>query len=63
MKTLHSFIIKPGLFSSGIIALIIMFVLEEPAFAARIAGTDENVNTTTDVDQLRKASRLSEGNC
>ena len=47
MKTLHSFVLKPGLFSSGIIALIIICCVCEPAFAARLAGTDENVSTTT----------------
>ncbi|MGA9111289.1 MAG: type II secretion system secretin GspD [Smithella sp.] len=55
MKTLHSFVLKPGLFSSGIIALIIMCCVCEPAFAARLAGTDENVNTTTEtVDTTKK---------
>jgi len=47
MKTLHSFVLKPGLFSSGIIALIIMCCVCGQAFAARLAGTDENVSTTT----------------
>ena len=47
MKTLHSFVLKPGLFSGGIIALIIMCCVCGPAFAARLAGTDENVSTTT----------------
>jgi general secretion pathway protein D len=47
MKTLHAFVLKPGLFSSGIIALIIICCVCEPAFAARLAGTDENVSTTT----------------
>ena len=47
MKTLHSFIIRPGLLSGGIIALVILLSVGGPAFAARVAGTDENVNTTT----------------
>ena len=47
MKTMHSFIIRPGLLSGGIIALIILLSVGGPAFAARVAGTDENVNTTT----------------
>jgi general secretion pathway protein D len=40
-------IIKPGLIAGGIIALIIMLCIGGPAFAARVAGTDVNVNTTT----------------
>jgi general secretion pathway protein D len=47
MKTMHPFIIRPGLLSGGIIALIILLSVGGPAFAARVAGTDENVNTTT----------------
>ena len=47
MKTLHSFVLRPCLFSGVIIALIIMFCVCGPAFAARLAGTDENVSTTT----------------
>jgi general secretion pathway protein D len=47
MKTMHPFIIRPGLLSGGIIALVIMLCVGGPAFAARVAGTDENVNTTT----------------
>ncbi len=47
MKTLHSFIIRPGLLTGGIIALVILLSVGGPAFAARVAGTDENVNTTT----------------
>jgi len=46
MKTLHPFIIRPGLLSGGIIALVILLSVGGPAFAARVAGTDENVNTT-----------------
>ena len=46
MKTMHPFIIRPGLIVGGIIALIIMLCVGGPAFAARVAGTDENVNTT-----------------
>jgi general secretion pathway protein D len=47
MKTMHFFIIRPGLLSGGIIALVILLSVGGPAFAARVAGTDENVNTTT----------------
>jgi general secretion pathway protein D len=54
MKTLHSFVLKPGLFSSGIIALIIMFCVCGSAFAARLAGTDENVNITTETADTTK---------
>ena len=54
MKTLHSFVLKPGLFSIGIIALIIMFCVCGSAFAARLAGTDENVNTTTETADTTK---------
>ncbi|MFZ1037518.1 MAG: type II secretion system secretin GspD [Smithella sp.] len=44
---MHSFVLKPGLFSCGIIALIIICCVCGPVFAARLAGTDENVSTTT----------------
>jgi general secretion pathway protein D len=54
MKTLHSFVLKPGLFSSGIIALIIMCCVCGPSFAARLAGSDENVNTTTNTADTTK---------
>jgi len=54
MKTLHSFVLKPGLFSIGIIALIIMFCVCGSAFAARLAGTDENVNITTETADTTK---------
>jgi general secretion pathway protein D len=47
MKTLHSFLVRPGLISGGIIALTIMLCVGGPAFAARVAGSGENVNTTT----------------
>jgi len=46
MKTLHSFIIRQGLLAGEIIALVILLSIGGPAFAARVAGTDENVNTT-----------------
>jgi len=46
MKNLNAFIIRPGLIAGGIIALIIMLCAGGSAFAARVAGTDENVNTT-----------------
>ena len=47
MKTLHAFLVRPGLISGGIIALTIMLCAGGPAFAARVAGSGENVNTTT----------------
>ena len=47
MKTSHSFILKQGLFSGGIFALIIMLCVCGPVFAARVAGTPESVTTTT----------------
>ena len=47
MKTLHPFIIRPGRLAGGIFALIILLSLGGPAFAARVAGTDDTVNTTT----------------
>ena len=54
MKTLHSFVLKPGLFSSGIIALIIMLSVCGQVFAARLAGTEENVNTTATTTDTTK---------
>lgn len=47
MKTKHPFIIRLGLLTGGIIALMILLSIAGPAFAARVAGTDENINTTT----------------
>ena len=38
---------KPGIISGCIIALIILFGHGVPAYAARVAGSGENVNTTT----------------
>jgi general secretion pathway protein D len=59
MRTSHSFILKPCLFSCGIIALIILLSVGGPAFAARIAGADENVNTSTaPVDTIKKTVDL-----
>jgi general secretion pathway protein D len=46
MKTLHSFILRPGLIAGGIIALIIMLCAGGSASAARVAGADENIDTT-----------------
>jgi general secretion pathway protein D len=48
MKTSHSFILKPSLFSGGIIALIIMLCVCGQAFASRVAGTQDIVTTTVD---------------
>ena len=60
MKTMHPFIIRPGLIVGGIIALIIMLCVGGPAFAARVAGTDENVNTTTaPADTTKKIIKVS----
>lgn len=47
MKTSHFSFFKQGLFFSGIVILTIMLCFTEPSFAARIAGTDDNVSTTT----------------
>ena len=47
MKTLHAFSIRQGLLSGGIIALVILLSVVGPAFAARVADTDENVNPKT----------------
>lgn len=59
MRTSHSFILKPCFFSCGIIALIIMLCVGKPAFAARIAGADENVNTSTiPADTTKKTVNL-----
>ena len=44
MKNRHSYIIRQGLLIGGIVALVISLSLGGPAFAARVAGTDENVN-------------------
>jgi general secretion pathway protein D len=60
MKTLHSFISRSGLLSGGIIALIIMLCAGGPAFAARVAGADENINTTTaPADTTKKIIKVS----
>jgi general secretion pathway protein D len=60
MKNLHSFIIKSGLLSGGIIALIIILCAGGPAFAARVAGADENVSTTTaPADTTKKIIKVS----
>ena len=47
MKTLYPFSIRQGLLAGGTIALVILLSVGGPAFAARIAGTNENVKTTT----------------
>ena len=46
MKTKHFFTVRQSLLASGMIALVILLSIGGPAFAARVAGTDENVNTT-----------------
>ena len=59
MRTIHSFFIRPCLLSGGIIALIIMLCVGKPAFAARIAGANENVNTSTiPADTTKKTVNL-----
>jgi hypothetical protein len=45
MKNIHSFIIRNGLFAGVIIALIVLSIVAS-AYAARVAGTDEDINTT-----------------
>src|SRR5664280_1892947 len=53
-------VIRPGLIAGGLIALIIMLCAGGPAFAARVAGTDENVNTTTaPADTTKKIIKVS----
>ena len=47
MKTKKSIFVRPGIISGFIIALIIMLSHGGPVFAARVAGSGENVNTTT----------------
>jgi general secretion pathway protein D len=47
MKKLYFSIVKPNLIAGGIIALVIMFCAGGNTFAARIAGTDENISTTS----------------
>ena len=44
MKILYSYIIKKGLIVGGIFALVILLSTGMSAFAARVAGTDENIN-------------------
>ena len=46
MKTIQSLLEGPRLISGCIITLIIMFCAGGPVFAARVAGADENINTT-----------------
>ncbi len=46
MKTIQSLLVRPGLISGCIIALIILFCVGGTGFAARVAGTEENVSTT-----------------
>jgi len=56
MKTLHSSILRTVLF----FALIILLSSAVPAFAARIAGADENVNTTpATADTTKKVIKVS----
>jgi general secretion pathway protein D len=56
MKTLHSSILRTVLF----FALIILLSSSGPAFAARIAGADENVNTTAaTADTAKKVIKAS----
>jgi general secretion pathway protein D len=45
-ERLISVIVRPSLLAGGIIALVIMFCVGGSAFAARVADTDENINTT-----------------
>ena len=46
MKTLHALISRPGPLVCGVIALLITFCLNPPLFAARVAGSNENVSTS-----------------
>jgi general secretion pathway protein D len=53
-------VIRPGLLAGGIIALIILLCAGGPAFAARVADADENVNTTTaPADTTKKIIKVS----
>ena len=55
MKTIQSILMKPGIIFGCIIALILMLSHGAPGYAARVAGSDENVNTTTTpADSARK---------
>lgn len=47
MKKKYLSIVKSSLIAGGIIALVIMFCAGGSAFAARVAGTDENISTTS----------------
>ena len=47
MKNIHPFVSRQGLLAGFIIALVVVLSIGVPAFAARVADTDENVNTTT----------------
>ncbi|MCX5848771.1 MAG: type II secretion system secretin GspD [Deltaproteobacteria bacterium] len=59
MKISPSFLLKPCLFSCGIIALIILLCAGGTALAARVAGADENVNTSTvPADTIKKTINL-----
>ena len=46
MKTLHAFILRPGPLVCCVIALLIIFCMNPPLFAARVAGSNENVSTS-----------------
>ncbi len=46
MTTINPNIIRPGIIKGAIITLVILLSIGGSAFAARVAGTDENVNTT-----------------
>jgi general secretion pathway protein D len=65
MKTIKIIQMRPGIIIGSIIALIILLCHGEPGYAARIAGTDDNVNTTTSpadtIKQMIKASPVSPG--
>ena len=46
MKTRHSFIVRQGRLIVGLIAVVILLSIGGQSFAARVAGTDENINAT-----------------
>ena len=60
MKTIKSIRMRPGIISGCIIALIILFSHGCPAFAARVAGSGENVNpTTTPAETTKQIIKVS----
>lgn len=59
MKKLYFLTIRPNLIACGIIALAIMFCTANSTFAARVAGVDENINTTSSSQSKGSAPKNS----